>query len=420
VVIAGPTSSRKWTVADLFLVRSALLNARRRCAIYVAPTRALTKERWQRLSDMLANTSLCNSIVVSTGDDVMDDWRISHGKFGIACMVYEKANALLSRSPHLLSNIGCVVVDELHMLADPERGLRLEMLIAKLLAERFRDDLTSSRFNRREVLRLVALTTDAELAEDVIRALSTFEPQPSEIRLPPLIFRSSIRPVPVRHYIVPRGSADKPIEPIHLFDVQGSQTTQIPADRRAELQVLLEQYHATLTPPEEPDRPRLLRFVSGLLKQNATGRRILVFVGSIRHAERCAAELAAQRGASRLVAEPIAGAYSDFERSLDEAGDQEMAELLKQCSRAGCFFHHRFVAINIRSQIEALIREPLHQLESSQVIFSTTTLNYGVNLAITDVVARLQFPWSTGERRTLEFLPYAAFHKLAGRAGRLG
>lgn len=46
----------------------------------------------------------------------------------------EKANALVSRmlEEECLEQLGCVVVDELHMVGDEDRGYLLELLLTKL------------------------------------------------------------------------------------------------------------------------------------------------------------------------------------------------------------------------------------------------------------------------------------------------
>src|SRR5262249_33779988 len=153
VILAAPTSSGKSTVAEMFLAGPPLLNGRRRCALYIAPTRALTQAKHRELKALFRDDKkICDGIVLSTGEDDDYDWHISHGRFAIACMVYEKANVLFSQNRKLLDRLGCIVIDETHMLMDSERGPILEMVLTKILRERRRIDADTSRDPGKETL----------------------------------------------------------------------------------------------------------------------------------------------------------------------------------------------------------------------------------------------------------------------------
>ena len=47
-------------------------------------------------------------------------------------MTYEKCAALLIGNPHLLEQVGTIVIDEVQMIADPSRGVNLEFLLTML------------------------------------------------------------------------------------------------------------------------------------------------------------------------------------------------------------------------------------------------------------------------------------------------
>lgn len=53
---------------------------------------------------------------------------------GVIVATIEKANALVSRmlEEECLEQLSCVVVDELHMVGDEDRGYLLELLLTKL------------------------------------------------------------------------------------------------------------------------------------------------------------------------------------------------------------------------------------------------------------------------------------------------
>jgi predicted phosphodiesterase len=66
VIISAPTSSGKSTVAEMFLLSCYFRNQQRRCAIYIAPTRALTQAKYEDLKSLFeGDREMENSIVLS-------------------------------------------------------------------------------------------------------------------------------------------------------------------------------------------------------------------------------------------------------------------------------------------------------------------------------------------------------------------
>jgi helicase len=71
-------------------------------------------------------------VVVSSRDRREHDEEIGRFDFHIAVVVFEKLQALLIGKPQLMESVGLVVVDELQMITDKERGATLELLLTKL------------------------------------------------------------------------------------------------------------------------------------------------------------------------------------------------------------------------------------------------------------------------------------------------
>ena len=437
VLLAAPTSSGKSTVAEMFLAGPSMLNTRRTCALYIAPTRALTQAKYRDLRRLFAgDEEMFDGIVLSTGEDEDDDWRINHGQFTIACMVYEKANILFSQNRRLISRLGCIVIDELHMLMDLERGPILEMVLTKAILERLRIDAHSSRGPNEETIRIVAISTEDIPDRASEQFLSVQDPDTGN-SIRPLLFHDSHRPVKVQHVLVLAGKDDSPYSkfPIVEFTSTESRTLSDQAVEDLGRRLLAEgkgaqvRNFSTRLGPAIEVGTRLESLLLDLLLENPSGYRVLVFVPSRTEAEQAAGRLKnrltkktkgtrLERFGTRFRHEDIIGRLKPL---LDNAEDQRKAEVVRTCAAAGIFIHHSDIDKKIRREIENIC-STMPPSTPSQVVFATETLSYGVNLAIHDVVLwGIDFRSQTRFREpSVEMLSTSAFHNMVGRAGRLG
>jgi helicase len=119
VVLAVPTASGKTLVAQL-----AMLTADGP-ALYVVPLRALATEKFETFADLPGV-----SVGIATGDydaidaDLADD--------DVVVATSEKVDAALRNDAEWVDRVGCVVVDEIHLLDAEGRGPTLEMVLATL------------------------------------------------------------------------------------------------------------------------------------------------------------------------------------------------------------------------------------------------------------------------------------------------
>src|SRR5215468_2821125 len=128
LVTSSPTSSGKTFVGEMAAMRATFAGKR---VLYLTPLRALAEEKYQTFQARYGTYGV--KVVVATRDRREFDREIELGDFHLAVLVYEKLSQLLVRQPHLLRTVALVVVDELQMLGDPERGPGLELTLAKLL-----------------------------------------------------------------------------------------------------------------------------------------------------------------------------------------------------------------------------------------------------------------------------------------------
>ncbi|MCL4411483.1 DEAD/DEAH box helicase [Candidatus Marsarchaeota archaeon] len=124
VLVASPTASGKTLIAELACVNSILAKGRK--ALYIAPMRALVSEKYNefRASYPYIKTA------ISMGDlDASDQWLSEYEMIFIST---EKLDSLMRHRIGWLSEIGCAVFDEVHMLGEPGRGPTLELVMTKL------------------------------------------------------------------------------------------------------------------------------------------------------------------------------------------------------------------------------------------------------------------------------------------------
>lgn len=127
LIVFSPTSSGKTFVGEMAAVKAARGNTK---VIYLVPQKALAAEKFEELHRRYEPAGI--KVVVSSRDRREHDGDIERFDFHIAIVVFEKLQALLIGKPQLMEAVGLVVVDELQMITDKDRGPTLELLLTKL------------------------------------------------------------------------------------------------------------------------------------------------------------------------------------------------------------------------------------------------------------------------------------------------
>ncbi|MEM5871839.1 MAG: DEAD/DEAH box helicase [Candidatus Aenigmatarchaeota archaeon] len=125
LVVAAPTASGKTLIAEI-----AALNAikKGKKVVYIVPLRALASEKYSEFVEKYEPLGI--KIALSMGDlDSSDPWL---AKFDLIVVTSEKFDSLLRHGILWIDQIGLLVIDEIHLLNDPERGPTLEITITKL------------------------------------------------------------------------------------------------------------------------------------------------------------------------------------------------------------------------------------------------------------------------------------------------
>jgi glycosyltransferase involved in cell wall biosynthesis len=424
ILLCGGTSSGKTTTAEILFGLANNSDFPMSRILYVAPTRALAQERfrdWSTAFEALNPPRWRNNVILSTGEDHSSDGALSRGEFLIACIVYEKANVILSTSPALLSRLTMVVIDELHMVGDIHRGPILETLLAKLKHEK---DRRQRRQDPQPPIRIVGITTEQATAEGFSTYFTNEDPKTDAV-IAPVKATHVGRPVEVVHELVEpysTGSENYRITEIARFPA-ASPLCLDAAD--------LDAFNRRLPPPPKTQiavritpQDRQVQFITDWLAGNRLGRRLLVFLGSKSEQLKIASRVKNQITSSMLGSRVMNTAgIEEIKRQLGGDDVSYAAPVLAGCHGFGIFIHSSDVSRGLRTAIENYLAEPLSDNHGSEIILSTETLSYGVNLAIDDVaIMSLDFPAS---ERNQEYgarakrLSHCAFGNMCGRAGRL-
>ena len=119
VLMSVPTAAGKTVVAYAALMRAVKANKK---GIYLVPLRALAWEKVGELRDICKNILNGAKIGVSVGDY---DKARGLSKYDIIISTSERADSLIRHNPSWLSEVKCLVSDEIHLINDSGEGLRL-------------------------------------------------------------------------------------------------------------------------------------------------------------------------------------------------------------------------------------------------------------------------------------------------------
>lgn len=125
LLICTPTASGKTLIAEL-AATNTILN-RQRKAVYIVPLKALASEKHKEFSKKHGRYLRCG---LSIGDTDSADKHLQN--YDLIVCTAEKLDSLIRHQAPWLNQIGCVIVDEIHLLNDPSRGPTLEILLTIL------------------------------------------------------------------------------------------------------------------------------------------------------------------------------------------------------------------------------------------------------------------------------------------------
>jgi len=352
VVASAPTSSGKTMLGELAAVRGAL---DRRRTLFLLPLKALVNDKLRQFQRVYGPFGIRTIEATGETDDISP---LLRGRYDIALLTYEKFSAIALTNPHVLEQVGTIVIDEVQMIADESRGANLEFILT-LLRMRRRDGLEP------QVIALSAVIGDTNGLERWLGGR---------------LVRRIERPVPLDEGVVCANGG------FRYLDGDGGQERAV------------ERYIQPLY-GEGKHRDWVIPLVRKLIQEN---KQVIVFretTGETRYGAQYLADALGLPSANEALADLPAGDPS------------QASGHLRQVLACGVAFHNSHLDREERRVIEEHFRRRDTRL---RVIVATTTLAMGVNTpASAVVIVGLEHPGPT---------PYsvAEYKNLVGRAGRLG
>ncbi|MBK1650333.1 DEAD/DEAH box helicase [Rhabdochromatium marinum] len=427
LLISGPTGCGKTTLLQSLILNG--LHNRRGGVLYLGPTRALVEEVYETITQELAPLLPIQNrakVILSTGDYSKDDPMIASGRFGLACMVNEKANVLFSADDahELEKHLSLVIVDELHMLSDPSRGGLLDLLITSFARS------ARTRFENGELpLQIVGVTT--ETLSERLCEIDTFWLDRDDDSSKPCVLRATERPIPVWHtvaIIYEKNPLQEPYWALKKFIEFKSDLDRAKSDD--DLRELLGRFNAHGDEVKHyEDREigdgmhrfdnQLLELVLSKLNEH---RSLVVSVKSVDKTENFASALR-KRIPDTLSSEPVSEAFLDTLR-VSGLSHSRIASM-EAWAKVGIYVHNGQLPRRLRGAIAQVFRQQLNANSRRKVLITTETLTYGVNLSASCVILTTldmsrDDPADPFAIPTDQPLDPNNYHNFLGRAGRLG
>lgn len=373
VMVAAPTGTGKTVVAE-FGVWDAFKRTGR--VIYTTPIKALSNQKYRDLRAVYGD-----EVGLLTGD-------VSENRDArVVVMTTEVLRNMLLQTPWDLDNVDTVIFDEIHYLADPERGTTWEESI--ILCP--------------DHVQLICLSATINNADEIAAWISrTHRP----IRL----ITHTERAVPLAlHYF-----NDSKLNLV--VDRTGEQVKDFPHTggelrRQAARGGFARRRSERSTP--EMDEPQPREIVDALAARDLLPA--IYFLFSRADCQAYAERLAVMRPnlvtprQIDLIEQTINAVLSGMR---PEDRDLEQVQTITSLARKGIGFHHAGLLPILKQLVEILFARGL-----MEVVFATDTLALGINMPARTVVVGRMSKWDGRRRRML--IPNE-FQQMAGRAGRRG
>jgi helicase len=351
LVISAPTNTGKTFIAELAALVASKRRERKR-TFYLIPLKAIAEEKFEEFKKRYADWGL--EVAISTGERSEFDTNIM--EYDLILATYEKLNALLIRSPELIRDVGVVVVDELQMVGDKERGVDLEMLLTRLC----------KTGNPPQIIGLSATIPNAEELAEWLEA-NVAETKRREVELREGILYNGKEPLSFKGNEIREGD----------FFYKEFNTGKLGIEKALNIHLF-----------------------EGLVKISQR-EQVIIFKNTRREAEELALQICGHLPPSRNITKWI----EEIDTLIESTPSTRN---LKKCMINGVAFHHAGLLPEEKRIVEEAFEEG-----DIRVICATTTLGAGVNTPAKNVMILSTTFW---DGRSIMSRDYK---NMSGRAGRI-
>ncbi len=378
VLITAHTGSGK-TVVAMYAIAHAIKNNKK--VVYTSPIKSLSNEKYkdfrERFGDKFKEeTGLDVSIGLLTGDNKINpDGNLLIMTAEILRNSLFKTKTPDSETKDFIEDLGCIIMDEVHFINDPDRGKVWEETIVLAPQE----------------IQLVMLSATIDKAEEFATWISKIREK--KIYLIP----TSHRVVPLDHYIYINNNIHKIMDTTDNYMYSGYKTA-------------LEVYQKKQKDKEKINM-NLIQEMVRYLKDNDLLQTIF-FSFSRKNCETYANIVNTELITDSEFRE-ISRIWSKYlEKDEVKYLPLDQYNTLKKLVHSGVAFHHSGLIPILKEIVEILFQKGL-----IKILFATETFAVGVNMPTRSVVfTELEKYTNRGKR----FLNTAEYKQMSGRAGRRG
>jgi ATP-dependent RNA helicase HelY len=371
VLVAAPTGAGK-TVVGEFAAFSSL--ARGKKCFYTTPIKALSNQKYHEFVEKFGE----DRVGLLTGDTNINS------DAEIMVMTTEVLRNMLYANSSTLLNLGAVVMDEVHYLADKFRGAVWEEVLIHLM----------------ESVQVISLSATVSNAEEFGEWLG-------EVRGHTDVIVSEVRPIPLYQHVMIGNRL------IDLFSEPGRVNPEILGLERQALKRVRTPRHRRDRFGNDEERLTRDEVIDKLQRENLLPAITFIFsrAGCDAAVKQCLqAGIKLTNAEERLEIINTATSYTQniAEEDLDVLGYREWLMALER----GIAAHHAGLLPSFKAAVEDLFQRGL-----VKAVFATETLALGINMPARTVVLEKLTKWN-GEGH-VSITP-GEYTQLTGRAGRRG
>lgn len=380
VLVAAPTGAGK-TIVGEFAAYLAIEQGKK--CFYTAPIKALSNQKYQDLKEMYGE----NRVGLLTGDTSINS------EAPLVVMTTEVLRNMIYSNSHTLKDLGFVVMDEVHYLADKFRGAVWEEILIHLP----------------ETIQVASLSATVSNAEE-------FGDWLNEVRGDTEVIVSEIRPVPLYQHVLFGNQL------LDLFLATGKVNPEIVRLERESYRQVKVKYGASGKTHQrnwrESDKPniRVMGRSDVIEKLNREGLLPAITFIFSRNACQAAVHQCLTAGIRLTNADERAKIREIVFRATENIPEEDLVvlgfhEWLEGLER-GIAAHHAGLLPSFKETVEELFQAGL-----VKCVFATETLALGINMPARTVVLEKLSKWN-GESHVS--ISPGEFTQLTGRAGRRG